>query len=432
MLIIFKTEIKDDILRKIHNYLYKYQIYICGDNSKMKSYLEDNYDLSCYSSFLYEDVNEIKLVAIMGSSLMVVMLQDNEIQKREINTARRLKIPILFIYNSEQDKQEDTTNEGEDTIVFKNLEEIEMILKDRFKLIKKIKKRKDLPFKTLEEQIELFKFDKITSILILKEKKKLLLAGDTIQSLDLHSNTPIHIQTFRSNEGQLNACVNNKDKEIIILNNRVFSKYNFDFVKISEDEDNILEEEDDVVINEIVVNEENKHVYGISNNRMKLLHFDEKFKLIQTIGIAIPLLIKVFNNYLYMLLQAYGNTNIEGSNTSQIIENEKSFIGVYSHNENEFVKFERKIVLDVLVTPRDFHVDENYIFIFSRYINKNHLFNTQLHVFVFNHYGIFLQKTGLDTIFYGIHTRYLVVDNNTIYCADHKTKIFKRLEFNQS
>jgi hypothetical protein len=120
--------------------------------------------------------------------LMVVLFQDNEIQNREIDTARRLNIPILFIYNSEQDKQEDTTNEGEDTIVYKNLEEIEMILKDRFKLIKKIMKRKILPFKTLEEQNELFEFTKVDSISILKEKKKLLLAGDKIQSYDLHSN----------------------------------------------------------------------------------------------------------------------------------------------------------------------------------------------------------------------------------------------------
>ena len=161
----------------------------------MKSYLEDNYDLICFNSRLSKDDDEVKLVSIMGSSLMVVLFQDNEIQNREIDTARRLNIPILFIYNSEQDKQEDTTNEGEDTIVFKNLEEIEMILKYRFKLIKNIKKRKNLPFKTLEKKTELFECDKLNSVSILKEKKKLLLAGDTIQSLDLHRNTPINIQS---------------------------------------------------------------------------------------------------------------------------------------------------------------------------------------------------------------------------------------------
>jgi hypothetical protein len=355
------------------------------------------------------------------------LFQDNEIQNREIDTARRLNIPILFIYNSLYVQKIYSINKGEYKIVFNSLEEIAMILKDRFNLIKKIKKRKDLPFKTLEEQIELFKFDEINSISILKEKKKLLLAGDTIQSLDLHSNTPIHIQTFRFNEGQLYACVNNKHKEIIILNNNVFSKYDFDFVKISEDE--ILRVKD--IINEIVVNEENKHVYGISNNSHKLFHFDKEFNVKQIMDITTPLLIKCINNNLYMLLKSYFNSNIEGKKTSQIIENEKSFIGIYSHNENEFVKFKRKIILDVLVSPSEFHVDENYIFIFSLYINKNHLFNTQLHVFVFNHDGIFLQKTGLDTIFYGIHTRYLVVDNNTIYCADYETESFKRLEFNQ-
>jgi hypothetical protein len=77
--------------------------------------------------------------------------------------------------------------------------------------------------------------------------------------------------------------VNNKDKEIIILNKNVFSKCNFNFVKISEDK--TLSLEDDFIINEIFVNEENKHVYGISNNSHKLFHFDEEFKLIETMDI---------------------------------------------------------------------------------------------------------------------------------------------------
>ena len=81
-----------------------------------------------------------------------------------------------------------------------------------------------------------------------------------------------------------------------------------------------------------------------------------------------------------MLLKSYGNLNIEGRDTSQIIENEKSFIGVYCQKGNEFIKFKRKIILDVLVWPLDFHVDENYIFIFSHFINKHHLFNTHSHV----------------------------------------------------
>jgi hypothetical protein len=436
-----ENENKDDIVQNIDKYLYKYQIFISGDNchnSKMKSYLKDN-DLMCYNSRI-EDIDKEKLVLMMGSSLMIVMYQNNEIQNREINTARKLNIPILFIYNSEEDKidhkvkKENTTNEGEYKVVLKNLEEIEMILKYRFKLIKNIKKRKNLPFKTLEKKTELFECDKLNSVSILKEKKKLLLAGDTIQSLDLDKNTFEDIQSHRFNEGQLNVCVNNKDKEIIILNNKVFSKYFYvfsKFVKLSISENKISGVEDDVVINEIVVNEEKKHVYGISNLSHKLYHFDKKFKLIQTMYLTIPLLIKVFNNNLYMLLKSYENSNIEGKDTSQIIENIKSYIGVYSQKENEFVKFERKIVLDVLVTPRDFHVDENYIFIFTPFINKNHLFNHKLHVLAFNHDGILLQKTGLDMEFQA-DSRFLIVDNQTIYCADYKTKIFKRLEFTDS
>jgi hypothetical protein len=204
------------------------------------------------------------------------------------------------------------------------------------------------------------------------------------------------------------------------LNNRVFSKYNFDFDKISEDK--IFENHGFVVINEIVVNEENKHVYGISNNYNQLFHFDKEFKLIQTMDITIPVLIKVFNNNLYMLLQVY-----DRNDTSQLIENEKSFIDVYS--QYEYIEFNKKIVLDVLVLPNDFHVDENYIFIFSRYTNKDHLINHQIHVLVFNHDGIFLQKTGLY-INSDQNTRYLVVDYQTIYCDDHEKKKFIELKFN--
>jgi hypothetical protein len=123
-----ENENKDDIVQNIDKYLYKYQIFISGDychNSKMKSYLKDNYDLMCYNSRI-EDIDKEKLVLMMGSSLMIVMYQiNNEIQNREINTTRRLNIPILFIYNSEEDKQRDSENEGEYKVVLKNLEEID-------------------------------------------------------------------------------------------------------------------------------------------------------------------------------------------------------------------------------------------------------------------------------------------------------------------
>jgi hypothetical protein len=66
----------------------------------MKSLLEDNYDLMCYNSKQSKNVDEVNLVSMMGSSLMIVMFENNEIRKREVNTTRRLNIPILFINNS--------------------------------------------------------------------------------------------------------------------------------------------------------------------------------------------------------------------------------------------------------------------------------------------------------------------------------------------
>jgi hypothetical protein len=372
----------------------------------MKSYLEDTYDLYCYNTKSSKHDNNVKLVAMMGSNLMIVMFENNEIQNQEINTARILKIPILFIFNSEEDKQRDSVNQGENRIVFKSLERIELVLKYRFKLIKKFKFRKYLPFETLENKTKLFEFNIINSISILKDKKKLILVGDKIQSYDLHENTLKDI------------IKNNKDKEIIILNNRVFSKYNFDFIKISEDK--IFELDSNVIINEIDVNEKNKHIYGISNNRMKLYRFNEEFKLKQIMDITVPLLIKVLNNNLYTLLKGYGNSkNMEGSYTSKIIENEKSIIHIYSQKEYEVIKFKRKMIIDVLVLPDDFHVDENFFFIFTPFINKHHIFDHKSHVFVFDHDGMLLQKTGKD-IWGHQDTRFLLVDYQTIFCADFK------------
>jgi hypothetical protein len=391
------------------------------------SHLEDNYDLMCYNSTI-EDTDEDKLVLMMGSSLMIAMYQNNEIQKKEINMARKLNIPILHIYSSEVYKQGDITKEEEHKVVFKDLEEIEMILKDRFKIINKIKKRKDLPFKTLELRTELFEFTNINSISILKEDSKLILTGDHFQSYSLLDNT---IGTFELVEDQLSTCVNNKEKEIIILKNNVFSKYNFDFVRIPKDQDKILSLEEEVIINEIVVNEENKHVYGISNNHMDLFHFDEEFKLKQTMDITTPLLVKVFNNNLYIIKNSYGNTNFEETEKRQLIENENSFINIYSQKENEDIKFKRKIILDALVQPNDFHINENYILIFSPFINKHHLFNFTIHLLLFNHDGILLQKTGLG-INGDLFTRFLVYDNQTIYCADSHSMKLKCLKFNQT
>ena len=59
-----------------------------------------------------------------------------------------------------------------------------------------------------------------------------------------------------------------------------------------------------------------------------------------------------------MWKKGFVNENIEGRCTSQIIENEKSFINIYSQKEKEDIEF-KKIILEVLILPNDFHVDEN-------------------------------------------------------------------------
>jgi hypothetical protein len=397
------------------------------DNSKMTACLSDRYDLYCYDSKSSEDKKETKLVAMMGSDLMITMFENNGIQINEINTARKLNIPILFIYDSVEEKINDSDNKEENIIVFENIEEIVMIIKNKFKLIKKIKKQNDLPFKTLQNKTKLFEFNKLNSISLLVEEKQLISTGDKVQSYNVNTNSLEALQALEFNDGQSNACVNNQDKEIIFLKKNLFSKYNFDFDKISED--NILSLEKDVVIDEIVVNEENKHIYGISNNFGMLYHFNNEFKIMHKMEIVVPLLIKVFKSNLYMLLTGDGNSSIEERGKNRIIENQKSFINIYSQKGEENIKFNKKIILDVLIRPNNFHVDENYIFIFSRYSNKHRFINFKSYIFLFSHDGIFLQKTGLD-INDNECTKFLIVDNETIYCADDITKNFHRLDFN--
>ena len=116
-----------------------------------------------------------------------------------------------------------------------------------------------------------------------------------------------------------------------------------------------------------MVNEENKHLYAISNNSFRLYHLDNEFTIIEETNVAIPLLIKVFKNHLHLLLNGYNNLNIEGEETSQLIEDERSFIAVYSQKEKEEIKFNKKIILNHLILPSDFHIEEKYIIIFNKF-----------------------------------------------------------------
>ena len=63
----------------------------------MVPYLRDNYNLYCYNSKRFIVSDELKLLGMMGSTLMITMFENSEIQIREINTAGKFNIPILFI-----------------------------------------------------------------------------------------------------------------------------------------------------------------------------------------------------------------------------------------------------------------------------------------------------------------------------------------------
>ena len=73
---------------------------------------------------------------------------------------------------------------------------------------------------------------------------------------------------------------------------------------------------------------------------MKLFHFDQKFKLIQEMDIIVPLIGKVLYNNRYGLLGSFSNNNRKP--TSHPIDEERSFINVYSQNQKENIKFHKK------------------------------------------------------------------------------------------
>ena len=162
---------------------------------------------------------------------MISMFQKNgDIQKKEVNTARKINIPILFIYNSKGDKRKNgSVNSVEDQIFFEDINGVAIILKNKFRLIEEV--IKNLPFKTLKNHIEvLTNTTNVNSFSLLKDEKKLILTGYEIMCITLVNNSKEILNI--GYEGKLiKICVNYRTQEIIILNNRVFSKYDFDFEK---------------------------------------------------------------------------------------------------------------------------------------------------------------------------------------------------------
>ena len=96
----------------MNQFLYKHKIYICGNvntnemnNEKLMRWLDEDYNLTSYSSFGHEEEdNEGNLVRMAGAKLFICFISDEEEQRMkndvEIERARLLNKQILMIYDS--------------------------------------------------------------------------------------------------------------------------------------------------------------------------------------------------------------------------------------------------------------------------------------------------------------------------------------------
>ena len=128
----------------VHQLLYKYQIYISGEldsteinSNRLKEWFYENYILTTYCSFNTTEINnERNLVRMMGADVFISIYTHDKIvdTANEIETARILKMTIVIIYNTLQEKQNDKREfrNNEIRIVFETLKKFEISIFNKF------------------------------------------------------------------------------------------------------------------------------------------------------------------------------------------------------------------------------------------------------------------------------------------------------------
>jgi hypothetical protein len=319
----------------------KYQIYISGccnlngfDNKKFSEWLDINFNLNSFCSMIendqhseiinFEDMSDIRLVISFETQ------KNNNEWSLDVENARLLKKKILFIYNSDDDKNNDKRKfqRNERTVVLKELNffDMEKILKDDYNLLKK--NFKGRPFKRLDlkEIILLKHLNIIRDIYFLnKEQKMVLMIKQNekevfLSKFDLNNNelTKVYNCSFFVDSVM---CVNNSKNQIIIFENinNKFIFYDFDFklIKVNYSKEKLVR---------IVVNDKNNEIYSLNSTLKKLIRFNEKIKIVEKLSVNNTVNLKYLDAHVYLL--------------HFIVDTAIHFISIYNTANQKKLKFE--------------------------------------------------------------------------------------------
>ena len=410
----FKFCKKSKEKKKLYKLIYECQIFISGklDSNQMnrimlKKWLNENYNLTSFCSVETEESdNESNLVRMMGTQFFISIYNEYEdatYQNLLIETARKLKKEIIFMFNSEEEKISDKREirNNERRINFENLEQLKQIFDTKFKSIENIEiKFNENSFETIQllnKDILTTNFKRIGDIYFLEEDNQLMFIGET--SDNISSIYKLAIQTNQLNkivdiDGYSSICVNNREKQIIMLDNNKFNVYDFEFHLLK----NVRRKKMKKKIFIIAINEVNNHVYGLSWSRNKLFLFDKNINLVENISVTKAKKMKVLGSQLFLL-------NIE--------DNDYSSISVYNQNDENKLKFDKNIYLDPSLVPfEDFYLNKDNILLTGVYKNKWNMSNGRIYLFTINYSGLLIKKTKLSLISIN---NFILIDHHTFF-----------------
>jgi hypothetical protein len=215
-----------------------------------------------------------------------------------------------------------------------------------------------------------------------------------------------------------NMYVNNSKNEItLFMGDHSLCIYDFDF-KLSREV--LIKNPFSIGSVQIQVNQSNNHVYGMPRYSKYFLHFNENLELTQELDSGVYGCFdyfKVFKEMLYFVKLSYIIDTVS--------YNSDNFIYIYNQDGSNQLEFNKKITIESsFILHPCIDVNENYIFLLGKFVNKFFISNGGDYLFLLNHDGIFLRKTRLGYSFGGLNLQLLVIDEKTI-CYKSNEKFIK-------
>jgi hypothetical protein len=426
----------------------KYQIYISGElnvngfnNSNLKSYLEDNYNINVCLSGEFSD-NEEKFLAILGAELIISVYKNgDELNKIEIKTAKKLNLPILYLYNSNKDIERNLdANEYElDCSDIKDLNSyIKSILEKKFKIKMKLKSSQETPFVNCEADELLYSshgYDDLNNLnLNLNDNQsELIFTGRSTKDLNYKiikynfGNYKFDELHLENNNNQLDVkCRISIGDEIAVWNTKTITIYNKSNPKLIESTIAIPDDSYD----QILVSQRNK--YLLSFNSDKITFIDATTHANHHVEIWKPFRMRLRtskDSFLYVLSNDYEIFN-NRDKIDRIFYKERPYISLYQEDEKSDLVFIKKIKFDTFFNPFDFQLDGENILIIGEYRDKLHHSRSLQFLLTFDNSGELLYKTGLTDLTSEI-SNFVIMnvsnhpepDKSIIYCIFKKESI---------